>query len=214
MIFAQLPSRRFSQQEYTKLVRVLRIALPVTALVVLAIVIVWPRFDPAQAKKRHVEAKSPEMHNSYFSGFDKSNQPYTITSDNAIQGPSGTNDVDMVNPLAEITVKSGAWVAIRGDMGRYKEDPGIITLWGNVKLYHDQGYEVQTSAAAIDLDQGVAWSDKPTFMHGPRGELWGAGFKLIQDSDKIIFTGNSRLILKQDPDSVTGPDQTEQGAAP
>jgi lipopolysaccharide export system protein LptC len=207
MSFTHLSLGGFNQQHYTRLVRILRIAFPVTALVVLAVVVIWPHFDPAQAPKRHAEAKPPEMTNSYFSGVDKSNQPYTITADKTVQKNNGTNDIDMVNPLAEITLKSGAWVAIRGNSGEYREDPGLITLVGDVRLYHDLGYEVQSSAAALDLDQGIAWSDKPTFAHGPRGDIWGDGFKLIRDSDKIIFTGKSRMILKQDEeDAGTGTD--------
>ncbi len=175
----------------------------------LGLVLIWPHFDPAQATKKHANADSPEMHNSYFSGIDKSHQPYTVTADKAVSQASSSNDMDLTNPLAEVTLKNGAWVAIRADKGTYRQDPGTIVLVGNVRLYHDMGYEVTTSAAGLDLVNGIAWSDKPTKGHGSRGEIEGEGFKLIQDSDKIIFTGKSRLLLKPetDDDNVQGPEE-------
>ncbi len=204
-----LPSLSVSTHgRYTRFVRRLRVALPVTAVAMLGLVLIWPHFDPAQAPKRHAAANAPEMHNSYFSGVDKNHQPYTVTADKTISQAGSSNDMDLVNPLAEVTLKNGAWVAIRADKGVYREDPGTITLVGNVRLYHDLGYEVTTSAAAVDLANGIAWSDKPTRGHGPRGEIEGQGFKLIQDSDKIVFTGNSRLLLKpQSDDDAQGPDE-------
>ncbi len=185
------------------LVKRLRVALPVAVVLVLALVVVWPHFDPAQAPKRHAEAAPPQMNNSHFSGVDKRNRPYTITADRAQQKATGSNDIDLVKPIAELTLQSGAWVSLSADQGQYREDPGLITLEGDVRLNHDRGYEFRTSAAAIDLDKGIAWGDQPTTGSGPRGEIEGEGFRLIQDTDRIIFTGKSRLLLRPDSDDDT-----------
>ena len=193
---------RLRPRDYSGLVRRLRVVLPITAVVLLAGVAIWPHFDPAQAPKQHVEAKAPEMHNPKFSGVDSGNQPYTITSDSAVQKTNGSNDMDLVKPLADIRLKNGAWIAVRGDSGQYREQSGLITLEGHVTLYHDSGYEVETSAAAIDLDKGISYSDLPTHVQGPRGEIDGEGFRLYQDSDRVVFTGKSRLVLKSVEDQV------------
>jgi lipopolysaccharide export system protein LptC len=190
---------------YTRLVRRLRIALPVAALFLLAIVIVWPHFDPAQAPKRHQDAAPPAMSNSHFSGIDKKNRPYTVTADKAQQQASDRNDINMENPLAELTLQNHGWVALRADHGQYREDPGLITLQGNVHLYEDQGYEMNSSEAAVDLDQGIAWSDKPTEGQGPRGTIHAAGFRMRDEDNSIVFTGPGTLVLQSAGEDVAGP---------
>ncbi len=189
---------------YTARVKRLRVALPVLAVLVLVGVVLWPHFDPAQAPKRHAGVAPPQMTNSKFNGVDRRNRPYSITSDRAVQKASNSNDIDLTHPVAEITLTNGAWVAISGDQGEYRQDPGLITLEGNVRLFHDQGYEFATNVAAMDLDNGIAWGDQPIVGHGPRGEIEGEGFKMIQDSDKIIFTGKSRLLLRPEEEAANG----------
>ena len=205
---------RLRPQDYSGLVRRLRVILPVFAVLLLAGVAIWPHFDPAQAPKQHTQALAPQMHNSKFTGVDSSNQPYTITSNSAVQKTNGSNDIDLVKPLADIRLKNGAWIAVEGDNGQYREQTGLITLEGNVKLYHDSGYEVVTQAAAIDLDKGISYSDSPTHAQGPRGEIDGEGFRLYQDSDRVVFTGKSRLVLKPVEDQVAPANPTQNAAAP
>jgi lipopolysaccharide export system protein LptC len=189
---------------YTTVVRRLRVVLPVVAVLLLAIVIIWPHFDPAQAPKRHQAAAPPAMSNSHFSGIDKKNRPYTVTADKAQQQASDRNDIDMENPLAELTMPKG-WVALRGDHGQYREEPGLITLQGNVHLYDDQGYEMRSSEAAMDMNAGIAWSDKPTEGQGPRGTIHAAGFRMRDEDNSIVFTGPGTLVLHNDGVAVEGP---------
>ena len=120
-----------------------------------------------------------------------------------MQKSTDTNDVDLTNPLAEVTMKSGTWVAVQADQGQYREDPGRIDLEGDVHLYHDQGYEMTTSAASMDLDQGIAWGTQPTEVHGPRADINAQGFKMLQEENEIIFTGPSRLVLKPEPEEAS-----------
>ena len=189
---------------YTRLVRRLRVALPVAALLLLAIVIIWPHFDPAQAPKRHQEVAPPAMSNSHFSGIDKKNRPYTVTADKAQQRASDRNDINMENPSAELTLQKG-WVSLRADHGQYREEPGLITLQGDVHLYEDQGYEMTSSEAAMDLNEGIAWSDKPTEGQGPRGTIHAQGFHMRDEDNSIVFTGPGTLVLHNDGAVAAGP---------
>jgi lipopolysaccharide export system protein LptC len=208
-IFSRLPASRLrgklpriTHQGYTRLVRTLRIALPVTALLMMGGVFLWPHFDPMQAALKHAAADAPEMNHSHFAGVDKKNRPFTVTADKAVQKSADNNDVDLTNPLAEVTMKSGTWVAVQADQGQYREDPGRIDLEGDVHMYHDQGYEMTTSAASLDLDEGIAWGTQPTEVHGPRADINAQGFKMLQDENEIIFTGPSRLVLKPEPEEA------------
>jgi lipopolysaccharide export system protein LptC len=206
----------FRPQTYTGLVRRLRVALPVAAVCMLAAVMIWPHFDPAQAPKRHANAAPPEMNHSHFAGVDKKNRPYTITADRAVQTATSSNDVDLTKPVGKLTLQNGAWITISADQGQYKEDPGMITLEGDVVMTHENGYQVKTESASIDLDDGVAWSDRPTTGQGPRGEVEGEGFRMVQEGDKIIFTGKSRLVMLPDPEDAPTDDASDdkRGATP
>ena len=149
------------------------------------------------------------MSHSHFSGIDKKNRPYTVTADSAQQQAADRNDINLENPLAELTLKSDTanpgWVALRAAHGQYREDPGLITLQGDVHLYEDQGYEIHSSEAAIDLDNGIAWSDKPTEGQGPRGTIHAQGFQMRDEDNTIVFTGPGTLVLQSNDEAVASP---------
>jgi lipopolysaccharide export system protein LptC len=208
----RLPSLR--PQNYTGLVRRLRVILPVLAVLMLALVVIWPHFDPAQTPKRHANAAPPEMNHSHFSGVDKKNRPFTITADRAVQKSTSSNDVDLTKPVGKLILQNGKWVTLSADQGDYREDNGTITLQGDVTLTHSNGYVVKTSAAAINMDDGIATSDKPTEGEGPRGQIQGEGFHMDEEHDQIIFTGNSRILILPDQDDDSAPADAAPAAAP
>ena len=62
--------------------------------------------------------------------------------------PPGGGPVEMVNPLAELTLDNGRWVAVKATHGRYDQASGLIDLSGRVELFHD---DVRRPAA---IDEG------------------------------------------------------------
>ena len=190
---------------YTRLVRRLRVILPVVGLVAIAAVILWPRIRNAINHPTVLgeEERKARMVAGRFVGTDRNGRPYTVTYDTAEQPPGG-GPVEMVNPLAEITLDNGRWVAVKAAQGHYDQARGLIDLVGHVELLHDDGYRFTTERAHVEFDKNLIWGDRAVEGHGPKGQIEARGFRVADKGDTIVFTGPARLVLR--PDAAQIPD--------
>jgi lipopolysaccharide export system protein LptC len=194
---------------YSRLVRRLRIVLPLVAVLTVAIVILWPRIraefnHPTQTSKEERQAK---MVNGRYVGSDSHGRPYTVTYESAQQPPGG-GPIEMVNPTAELTLQNGHWVAIKAAQGRYDQAAGLIDLSGNVELFHDDGYRFTTEKAHVEFNKNLVWGERAITGRGPRGEVVGRGFRVINNGDAIVITGPAKLLLRPDAAQMPRPGET------
>jgi len=194
---------------YTRLVRRLRVALPAVGLLGLAAILLWPRIEealnhPTQPSELDRRAR---MAKGRFVGTDSHGRPYTVTYDTAAQPPGG-GPVDMVNPLAEITLDNGHWVAIGAANGRYDQTGGTIDLSGHVELFHDDGYRFTTERAHVEFNKNLIWGDRAVEGHGPKGEVEARGFRVADKGETIAFTGPAHLLLR--PNAAELPDADDE----
>lgn len=188
--------------QHSVLVRRMRLVLPVVALGMVVVLMVWTnREAPLTPVPR--EQISPqtisqnELINPKFQSEDKSSQPYTITADKAIQNAEDMNTVILDKPVADMTLKSGGWVSLKAVNGQYKQAEGNLSLDGNVEIHHDSGYELHTEKMDIDVSGQTIQSDTPVTGHGPSADISATGLSADGTTDTMIFKGPAKLILRQ-----------------
>lgn len=189
---------------YSGFVRAMKIALPVTAIVLVALVVAWPQLQMVEEefRVRFAALKASavdqvEMVNARYFGTNDKNLPYAVTATRALELSSDGDIVELDNPKADMNLEGGAWVMLNGDKGYYSKSGGTLRLEGNVSVFHDKGYEFHTSEALIQVAEGDAVGGKPVQGAGAFGQLTGEGFVLTDKGKRILVTGKSRLILNQ-----------------
>jgi len=195
------PERRFDPS-YSRWVRSLRIVLPIVAMLLVALVVIWPylqketiAFSIGFVQGEIDGSQSTMMVNPRFTGTDSDDRPYSITADLAHNLVIDTNQVDLDNPKADITLEDGTWLVVTADRGVYAKAGETLDLEGSVNLFQDEGYEIRTESVRVNLDKSTAESLTPSIGHGPFGELESEGFRITEMGETIIFTGKARLTL-------------------
>jgi lipopolysaccharide export system protein LptC len=191
---------------YSRFVALMKFLLPAVAVGLLLLVIAWPRLQPGVERLRIgipkvdiSDASDFRMLNARYSGIDKQNRPFTITAEAARQ-MSGKDDLlALETPKADMTMQSGAWLAITADTGTYQSRAQKLDLFGHVELFHDRGYEFRTDSAYVDMAAGVAEGDKPVEGQGVFGTVTAQGFRMLDRGTTIVFTGKSHLVLESHP---------------
>jgi lipopolysaccharide export system protein LptC len=192
--------RRYSVM-YSRFVSLLKFLLPATALTLIGLLLMWPQMNPqpgrvgvkggpAMEDLENLRMLAPRM-----IGRDEKDQPYTVTAEQATQAAGSSEVTDLVRPKGDIQINTGAWVALTADTGKYNKQSQMLHLEGNVNVFHDAGYEIQTSSADVNLDKGDAAGDQPVFGQGPDSELQGEGFRLYNKGARIVVTGQSRVVI-------------------
>lgn len=195
------PPRLSLRDRYSIFVGLMKIVLPAMAAALVLLVVVWPQLNVETGFRVGVsdlsleDAESLTMLNPRFDGSDADNQPYRLTADLATQRPGDENVIDLEQPAGDLTLKSGTWLALTARSGQYRKDQEVLDLAGDVSLFHDDGFELRSDSAQIDLGRGTARGDQPVEGQGSAGLISGQGFEVLDRGDRIIFTGKSRLVL-------------------
>ncbi len=197
--------RRYSAL-HSRVVNLLKVLLPAVAVGLVAMVLLWPQLNPIDQRFRlravgvNIEdLENLRMVNPRYVGTDSQNQPFTLTADQALQLSGEGNLTDLTKPKGDITLKDGTWLALSAETGVYRKQDEILDLEGKVNLFQDGGYEIVTPKARIQLDKGHAAGDSPVTGQGPDTELEGQGFRIYDRGERVIVTGQSRLLIRPAP---------------
>jgi lipopolysaccharide export system protein LptC len=192
-----------THRSYSRFVRVMKMVLPALAVVLLGLVVAWPRLhlddDRFRVGFAGISAKSVQnlaMVNARYFGVDKNNKPFTVTADRAEQAEGKPDEINLDQPKADFTSRDGAGVFLGADRGNYHQKAQLLDLANNVSLYHEKGYELHTEQAQVNLGDNTAWGDHPVQGQGPQGRLQGEGFRIRDRGGDVLITGRSNLTVR------------------
>lgn len=197
------PPRLSLRDRYSQFVGFMKLLLPALAAALVLLVVVWPqisldedRFRLSMSRLTPDQAESLTMLNARFQGTDERDRPYTITADMATQDSRNPELVKLELPKADMTLEDGTWLALTARRGEYHRASQLLDLVGAVSLFHDNGFELRTERARIDLANGSATGGQKVIGQGTEGSITGEGFQVLDRGARIIFTGESRLVLR------------------
>lgn len=199
--FAPRLARRHSAA-YSRLVLLLKLVLPATAVGLILLVVLWPRFDGQKERIRAgkvvvtaEDLENMKMIKPRYVGVDGQNQPFMVTAKLAQQGSGNARITDLTEPKGDITLKDGGWIALEAQRGAYDKQTEMLELNGAVTLFHDRGYELHTEKARVFFGSGLAEGNEPVRGQGPDVDLSGEGFRLENKGARVVLTGQSRVML-------------------
>ena len=192
---------RTGDRGYSKFIKSMRLLLPIIALCILAVVLSWnliakDDIAPAINDKQTVAARAGknELVNPRFESIDEKNQPYVVTANRALQD-MGDELMILEQPLADIVLESGNWLAIKSRQGAYTQEARKLLLKDDVQLFHDDGYLVKTSELNVDMAAGLANTQTPIRGHGPMGTLDAQGMEASTDAQSLKFIGPAKIVI-------------------
>src|SRR6185369_4628875 len=117
-------------------VRMLKVALPLVVVVTLGYVAYWwlqsrgTVVDPTfiqQVNETNTKAEVT-VNDVKYDGKDKKGRPFSITADSASHADGDDRHIALKKPLADITMSSGAYVALTANDGILDRDADVVTL--------------------------------------------------------------------------------------
>jgi len=187
---------------YSRFVSLMKVALPVAALGLIAALVAWPGGDvsrpgalPLSFANVKVDPTGLTMESPRYVGVDNQGQAYTVTAGEAIQDKADAERVDLTNPEADISLKSGTWFHLQAESGVIHPKLNTIDLDGAVELFSSDGWEAHGSAVSANLDEGTARSALPVTGKGPPGTISSDRFEAWDSGNRIRFMGNVRMTV-------------------
>ena len=186
---------------YSNFVGFMRYALPLGALLLLGLIVVWPLATGREEGFRITLTDAPEiagslrMVNARYLGVDDQNQPYTVTAAEARQPQPNSPLVTLQEISADVFIddRSGQWLALTAREGLYQREERYLDLAGDVSIFSDQGHEFHTARAHVELAARTAGGEAPLDGQGPLGLLQAGNFFLDDNEQTMFFGGGVKM---------------------
>ena len=188
---------------YSRFVGFMKLALPVSAAVLIGLVVAWPDTDPVRSGLGLTFAdvdvgKDGEvgMTRVRYVGVDKQNQPFVITAGRVLPNSKNAQHLALQELQADMTLDGGRWITLIAERGLYDRERETLQLEGPVDIYSDDGLELHTRSAFVNFATGLARGQNPVQGQGPFGLLNAKGFELFDRGQRIVFSGGVTLTVR------------------
>ena len=198
------PQRRRAgaSPRYNRFVGMMKLLLPLLALGLVVAVVIWPNefrdaagFHLAYVDNNNDGAAELTMLRPRYLGTDARNRPFVVTADRATQDPDDQRLITLVRLQADMAMTDGRWFTVLADHGTYHQQQQVLRLIGGINLFSDQGYEFNAQTVDIDLNKGLAVSNKPVFGQGPFGTLRADRLEIEDFGQRLLFQGNVKMRI-------------------
>ena len=182
----------------------MKILLPLTAAALIGLIVAWPDeskdaagFQFSFASIIPGDPGAPGMSKARYVGTDVDGQPFIITADTVTPDIENPSNFLLTTLQADMEFDDGSWMSLMAPTGVYDRQAQILQLPGEVDIFSDQGFELHTTEARVDLARSIAEGNKPVQASGPLGVLEANGFRIVQRSERLYFTGGVKLTTRQ-----------------
>lgn len=187
---------------HDEVVRILKIALPVLIGVLMAFLAMAPLSKHQEIsfildkEKVDVAKERMRVQAARYRGQDDKGRPFIITAQSAVQATSRDPIVDVLGMMARIGLESGP-ATIRADKGRYNIETETVNVTGPVLLTAADGYRLETSDVAVDLDSRMVVGQGRVEGQIPLGRFSANRMTADLENRVVTLNGNARLHIVQ-----------------
>jgi lipopolysaccharide export system protein LptC len=208
-------------QRYSRFVIVMKRALPLAAMALLAVVVAYslvPR-QPDQAKLAITFRKLGIINNDLamidpkLTGVDSDGNPFVVTAEKAVQYAHNGDKALLQNVEADLTLKDGSWLnatAPRGILNIVHSHEKrcvkvkcgtsqVLDMSGPIAVFSDNGYEAHTTYAHIDMGSGIVRGNRYVRGQGPMGTFYADKFVFMFHGHDLTRPTTRKTKRSKDP---------------
>ncbi len=192
---AALPGGR-----YDTLVGVLKLALPASALALLALIVVWPLLSAREFSfllskdKVAMAGDRLRLDNAIYRGQTGKGQPFVIRAGGAVQHSSAVPIVELRSLDATLQMDDGP-ARVTAPSGQYDMDKDRLNIAGPVKVDGSAGYSLDSQGIEVSLIDRTVKTDEPVSGRLPIGTFRSDRLRGDLGGQTVILDGHAHLHI-------------------
>ena len=181
-------------------VTILKIALPMAALGLLALIVIWPLTSAREfsflLSKDKVEMANDRLRvdNAIYRGQTGKGQPFTIRAGGAVQHSSAVPIVELKSLNATLQMDDGP-TNVTAPSGRYDMDRDRLNIAGPVKVDGSAGYSLDSQAVEVSLIDRTVKTDQPVTGKLPIGTFRADRLTGDLAGQTMVLAGRAHLHI-------------------
>jgi len=210
---------------HSRMVRMLRVAVPAAVVLALASIVLiqvflnpfWKRIPnlPVDISNLVVSGTKITMETPHLAGFSTDQRPYEVWAKAAIQDLTNPDNVELQTLRAKVMMEDKSTVTMDARTGLFDSKQQMLDLRRDIFLQSSTGYEAKLSQAYIDINKGTVISDEHVDVKLLNGTLTADRLKILNSGEIVRFEGNvvMNLIMEGPPAAEPEP-EPEPAPAP
>ena len=196
-------------RRHSRLVRILRITVPVVVMMGLTIVALITYFNPLRMLAKLpinidnmvVSGTKVTMEQPRLSGFTSDARAYELTADTAAQDMTKPDIVELRNIRAKVEMQDKTSMLMTAVTGIYDAKGETLKLDREILLRSSTGYQGRLIEALIDIRKGNVVSEHPVEVKLLQGTLNANRLDIFNSGDVVRFHGGvvMDMMLNQSP---------------
>ena len=197
-------ARAFSSaRRHSRVVRVMRIAIPLAVVLGLTGISLITYFNPLRVLAKLpinmndlvVSGTKITMEKPRLSGFTKDARAYEFTAEAAAQDLTKPDIVELRNIHAKLEMQDKSVMEMSAVTGIYNTKQEILKLERDIVLTSSGGNKGRLSEATIDVRKGNVVSDQPVELEFLQGILNANRLEVVDSGDLVRFHGGVDMML-------------------
>ena len=189
----------------TRTVRLIKLLLPAVAAALAGLLIILPGLKDRSGdlqlnipKPKSGELEKLHMENTVFYVTDDKNQVNNFTAETIDETEPGSKLIKLIKPEGLLPSDGNEWISIKSPIGFYDQNKRLLWLDNKVNMVYSDGMTATTQTVFYDSAAAKAYSRTSVDAKGYFGTLKSEGFEYYKNNRVIIFTGKSKIVIRQE----------------
>jgi lipopolysaccharide export system protein LptC len=204
-IVAGMEARFASAARHSRMVRILRVAVPAAVVLAMASIVLVSVVNPfrmllpkipVDMGNLVVSGTKITMESPHLAGFSVDQRPYEMWAKAAIQDLTDPDHVELKALRAKMMMEDRSTITLDARTGYHDSKQGTLDLRKDIFLQSSTGYEARMSQALVDLNKGTVTSDEHVDVKLLNGTLVADKLRIFNSGEIVRFEGN--VVMKLD----------------
>jgi len=190
-------------RRHSRLVRILRIAIPGVVAFALVVIILATYLNPLRMLAKLpinidnlvVSGTKVTMEQPRLSGFTSDARAYELTADTAAQDMTKPDIVELRNIRAKVEMQDKSTMEMTAVAGIYDSKAETLRLDREILLNSSTGYKGRLSEALVDIRNGDVVSEHPVEVQLLQGTLNANRLNIVDSGEIMRFHGGVVMDL-------------------
>jgi len=218
---AGLEARFAAAARHSRMVRILRVAVPAAVVLAMAGVVAVSVFNPfrmllpklpVDIGNLVVSGTKITMESPHLAGFSTDQRPYELWAKAAVQDLTSPDHVELQTLRAKVMMEDKSTVTMDAHTGYFDSKQQLLDLRKDIFLQSSTGYEAKLTQAYVDINKGSVTSDEHVDVKLLNGTLTADRLKIINSGEIVRFEGN--VVMNLIMESPAAPEPEPEPAPP
>jgi lipopolysaccharide export system protein LptC len=194
---------------HSRMVRILRVAVPGAVIFAIAAIIFVSVFNnpfwmllpklPIDMSNLVVSGTKITMESPHLSGYSQDRRPYEVWAKTATQDVTDPDHVDLKTLRGKVLMEDQSTVTLEAVNGLMDNKQQTLDLHKDIYLQTTTGYEAWLSQAFVDMAKGTVTSDEHVDVKWADGKISADRLKITGGGEVVRFDGNVVMNIDKIP---------------